>query len=216
MFTLPPLPYRHDALDPVISEQTLRLHHGKHHARYVETTNALLAARPGEFTSLEQVVAFANRAGDRKLFNNAGQAWNHAFFWSCMTPHESLPGGALLQAIRAAFGDVGALKAKFVQEGGGHFGSGWVWLVADSGGLRVTTTHDGDSALVHDGTPLLVCDLWEHAYYLDHKNDRAGFLNAWWDRLVDWSFVERQFQAATGEGEAWRFASADIAAHAGA
>ncbi|MDX9997406.1 MAG: superoxide dismutase [Phenylobacterium sp.] len=212
MFALPPLPYRYDALGPVISEETLRTHHGKHHAKYVENVNSLLAARPVRFETLEQVVAHASNTGDRKLFDNAGQAWNHAFFWSCMTPRESRPGEVLSAAIEAAFGDLSTLEARFVQEGAGHFGSGWVWLIARNGTLEVATTHDGDTALVHDGLPLLVCDVWEHAYYLDHKNDRAGFLSAWWERLVDWSFVERQYGASTGEGEAWRFASVDVAA----
>lgn len=209
MFKLPPLPYAPSALAPTISETTMRTHHGKHHAKYVETTNALVAAANRRFDSLEAVVRHAAEAKDAKLFNNAGQAWNHAFFWCCMAPGANKPSGALLKAIEAGFGDLEKLKASFVREGAGHFGSGWVWLVADGAALSVITTHDGDTALLRDATPLLVCDLWEHAYYLDHKNDRAGFLDGWWDRLVDWHFVSAQFDAARGRRERWSYADAE-------
>lgn len=206
MFRLPPLPYPHDALAPTISETTMRTHHGKHHAKYIETTNSLLASRGEAPSSLEEAVRGAAKAGDRALFNNAGQAWNHAFFWCCMTPGQGRPQGSLLQAIEKDFGDLDKLKGSFVREGTGHFGSGWVWLMADGAALSIITTHDGDGALNHPGVPLLVCDLWEHAYYLDHKNDRAGFLSAWWDNLVDWFFVAAQYDAARGRRPAWTFA----------
>lgn len=203
MYVLPDLPYAYDALSPVLSETTLRTHHDKHHQRYVTVTNEVLAgAAP---TSLEAVVRQAAASGDRKLYNNAGQAWNHALFWDSMTPASVAPKGALAQAIVAGFGDLEGLKAKFVAEGVAHFGSGWVWLIAKDGVVSVVSTHDGATALELDGTPLLVCDLWEHAYYLDHKNDREGFLKAWWDKLANWSLAESQFAAAAGEGEAWAY-----------
>lgn len=205
MFALPDLPYAYDALQPVLSELTLRTHHDKHHARYVTVTNELLAERAVRPERLEDVVRQASAAGDRKLADNAGQAWNHAFFWESMSATAGAPAGSLRAAIEARHGGVDLLRAMFLAEGAGHFGSGWVWLIAKNGEISVATTHDGATALELDGTPLLVCDLWEHAYYLDHRNDRAGFLAAWWDRLVDWDFVSRQFDAAQGQGAAWRY-----------
>jgi len=206
MFELPDLPYGYAALGTVISEATMRLHHGKHHLRYVEVTNALLAEAGGEHGSLEEVVVSAARSGAHKLFNNAGQAWNHGFFWQSMAPAGAPPPDDLAQAIQAQFGGMEALKARFVAEGANHFGSGWVWLVAEGGTLKVVATHDAASPLTQPGAvPLLVCDLWEHAYYLDHKNDRAGFLSAWWDRLAYWPFAGRQYAAATGAGEPWHY-----------
>ena len=203
MFELPPLPYDHAALEPVISRATMRLHHGKHHKKYVETLNELLAdATP---RSLEEVVreAFADDE-KRKLFNNAAQAWNHTFFWNAMSARRQSLEGSLIQAVARDFGGVEALKAAFVKEGAAHFASGWVWLAAEGEALKVLSTHDAEDLLIHRGlTPLLVCDLWEHAYYLDHKNDREGFLNAWFDALPNWSFAENQYAAARGQGQAW-------------
>ena len=206
MFTLPDLPYAHDALQPVLSETTLRTHHGKHHARYVTVTNEILGERA--VGALEDVVRRAVAEGQKKLANNAGQAWNHSLFWESMAPGGQRPEGLLKTAIEAAYGDLETLKAKFVAEGVGHFGSGWVWLIAKDGTLGVETTHDGATALELGGTPLLVCDLWEHAYYLDHKNDREGFLKAWWDQLVNWRFAEAQFAAALAGEAGWTYPEA--------
>ncbi|HYG28518.1 MAG TPA: superoxide dismutase [Caulobacteraceae bacterium] len=202
MIRLPDLPYSHDALSPVLSEATMRTHHGKHHAKYVEVVNALTAAEGGPAESLEEIVRRAALDGDRKLFNNAAQAWNHAFFWTCMTPSPRPPQGELARAIATSFGDHGALRDAFIAEGTAHFGSGWVWLAAEDGRLSVFSTHDADTVVTRNVTPLLVCDLWEHAYYLDHRNDRAGFLGAWWDRLANWALAERQFTAR--DGETWK------------
>jgi Fe-Mn family superoxide dismutase len=155
--------------------------------------------------SLEDVVVKAAKDGEKKLFNNAAQAWNHTFFWNSMTPGEAQPGGALDQAITAAFGGLEGLKTKFVEEGGAHFGSGWVWLAADtSGALSIVQTHDGENLLTRDLIPLLVCDLWEHAYYVDYKNDRAAFLKAWFDALPNWGLAASQLAAAKGQGAAWK------------
>ncbi len=206
MFELPDLPYDYDALAPVISEAALRLHHDKHHARYVAMTNSLSGDLGAGFKSLEDLVALSARRGQRQLFNNAGQAWNHGFFWQCMTPVPTPPAGDLAKGIQAQFGSLDALRTLFIAEGAGHFGSGWVWLIAEDEGLAVVTTHDAGSPLTHAGaTPLLVCDLWEHAYYLDHKNDRAAFLAAWWDKLAYWPFAGRQYAAANGQLEAWSY-----------
>ncbi len=210
MFSLPELPYAYDALEPVISERTMHFHHDKHHATYVKTLNELLDAAKLAPASLEEVIRGALKADDRKLFNNAAQSWNHAFFWAAMTGKPETPAGDLAKAIDASFGGLEALKKKFVAEGVGHFGSGWVWLAADrTGALAVRSTHDADDTVAHgELTPLLVCDLWEHAYYLDHQNDRKGFLEAWFDALPHWEFAAYQLAAAKGVGEAWRYPAA--------
>jgi len=203
MFTLPDLPYGYEALQPTMSSETLHLHHDKHHARYFAVMNDILKDK-GDVGSLEDVVVKAAKDGEKKLFNNAAQAWNHTFFWNSMTPDKSTPGGDLAQAIDAGFGGLDGLKTKFCDEGAAHFGSGWVWLAADkSGALSIVQTHDGENLLTKDLTPLLVCDLWEHAYYVDYKNDRAAFLKAWFDALANWPFAAKQLAAAKGQGAAW-------------
>ncbi|HEY4029625.1 MAG TPA: superoxide dismutase [Caulobacteraceae bacterium] len=204
MFTLPDLPYGYDALQPTMSSETLHLHHDKHHARYFTVMNDILKDR-GDVGSLEDVVVKAAKDGEKKLFNNAAQAWNHTFFWVCMTPDKSAPAGDLAQAIDAAFGGLEGLKTKFCDEGAAHFGSGWVWLAADkSGVLSVVQSHDGENLLTKDLTPLLVCDLWEHAYYVDYRNDRAAFLKAWFDAVPNWAFAAGQLAAAKGQGAVWK------------
>ncbi|MBV9509637.1 MAG: superoxide dismutase [Caulobacteraceae bacterium] len=204
MFALPDLPYAYDALQPVVSDRTLHFHHDKHHATYVNTLNELLAGKSPQ--SLEAVIQEA-KGKEKKLFNNAAQAWNHAFFWLSMSPTRQSPSGELDAAIKAAFSDLAELKKAFVTEGVGHFASGWVWLVADkAGALKVISTHDAEDALGDPNlTPLLVCDLWEHAYYLDHQNNRKGFLEAWFDALPNWDFAAAQYAASRGQGEAWRY-----------
>lgn len=206
MFALPDLPYDYDALAPIISERTLHFHHDKHHAAYVKALNEQLQAAGQSPDTLEAVIREASKSGELKLYNNAAQAWNHSFFWWAMSPPGKQPDGELAAAIDDAFGDLAGLKEVFVAEGASHFGSGWVWLVADrAGNLAVRTTHDADDTLSHPSlTPLLVCDLWEHAYYLDSQNDRKGFLEAWFDSLPNWPFALRQHQAARGCGEPWR------------
>ena len=204
MFKLPDLPYDYEALEPTISSATMHLHHDKHHARYVTVTNDILKDNAAA-ASLEDVILKA-AGGDKKLFNNAAQAWNHAFFWDCMTPDTDEPTGDLAKLVDAFEGGADGLKAKFVAEGVGHFGSGWVWLASDGASLKVLSTHDGENLLTHQGlTPLLVCDLWEHAYYLDYKNDREGFLKAWYDKLPNWELAGDQLAAAQGSGEAWSY-----------
>jgi Fe-Mn family superoxide dismutase len=152
------------------------------------------------------VIRGARSAKDRLLFNNAAQVWNHSFFWLAMTPKPEKPAAELSTAIKGAFGDLARLKKTFVDEGAGHFGSGWVWLVVDrQGELRVRSTHDADDTLTQsDIIPLLVCDLWEHAYYLDYQNERKAYLEAWFDKLANWRFAERQYASSKGDGTAWR------------
>jgi superoxide dismutase, Fe-Mn family len=208
MIVLPELPYAYDALAPVISSDTLHFHHDKHHATYVKTVNELLAPSSEEPRDLEAIVADAHQAGNKKLFNNAAQAWNHAFFWVSMSPDRQSPNEELSAAIGSGFGDLPGLRKTFVTEGAGHFGSGWVWLVAKGGALEVISTHDAADTLTEKGlTPLLVCDLWEHAYYLDHKNDRKGFLEAWFDALPNWELAALQWAAARAGGGGWQYPS---------
>jgi Fe-Mn family superoxide dismutase len=204
MFILPDLPYASNSLEPVMSDVQLRTHHDKHHATYVKNVNAILEGQSP--ASLEDVVRQAAETQNRKLFNNSAQAWNHGFFWECMTANGGgAPSGALAEAIQSSFGGLEQLKTRFVEEGATHFASGWAWLVANGQDLSVISTHDADSALIREGTPVLVCDVWEHAYYLDYKQDRKSFLEQWFDKLANWRFAERQFGAANGSGGGYQY-----------
>jgi Fe-Mn family superoxide dismutase len=200
MFILPELPYPSDALEPVLSDILMKTHHDKHHATYVNNLNKMLADAGRTPASLEEVVReSAADPAQKKLFNNAGQAWNHGFFWECMTPDGAGPQGALAEALARTFGGVDAFKARFVEEGATHFASGWVWLVAKGGELSVISTHDAGCPVVDAGvTPIIVCDVWEHAYYLDYKQDRKGFLERWFDQTANWAFADAQYAAALG------------------
>lgn len=191
-FTLPPLPYAPDALGEHMSAETLAFHHGKHHAAYVEKTNALLAERPRPKSTLVEVVRAASESDDRPLFNNSAQLWNHSFFWQCLAPPSGRsPGPALARRIEEAFGSTGALLSGLRSEATGHFSNGWAWLVLDDGKLRILSLHDADTPIVREGMqPLLTLDVWEHAYYIDYRNDRASFAGGVLANLVNWEFVE--------------------------
>ncbi|MBA4355216.1 MAG: superoxide dismutase [Fe], partial [Novosphingobium sp.] len=165
--SLPPLPYPDDALEPAISATTLQTHHGKHHKAYVDKTNAAIEDSDDADATLEQIIASAEARGDKGLFNNAAQSWNHAFYWNSLTPDPSEPAGDLASAIDASFGSLAALKAELTAQGTAHFASGWVWLVARGESLVVEQTHDAATFATGNAKPLLVIDLWEHAYYLD-------------------------------------------------
>lgn len=188
-FVQRPWPYAFEALEPHIDAETMRLHYGKHHVKYVEEANKALAAAGVKATTAEELFAQLPR-GDAGLRNNAGGAWNHDLFWSCMRPSAGLAEwpGKLTDALSATFGSVERFKEVFSKAARTHFGSGWVWLVEDAGQLRVGTTRDQDNPLMPDsdlrGRPLLALDLWEHAYYLHYKNDRAGYIAQWWN-VVD-------------------------------
>jgi Fe-Mn family superoxide dismutase len=217
MFSLPDLPYAYEALEPTMSAKTLHLHHDKHHATYVKTLNELLGQADKPAYNLEDVIRQSAAGGPSaaKLFNNAAQAWNHAFFWEAMSPKAGKPSGGLQEAIQSSFGGLAQLHEAFVKEGVGHFGSGWVWLVAEGGKLGVRSTHDAHDMVTEKAvTPLLVCDLWEHAYYLDYQNDRKAYLEAWFKALPNWAFAAAQLEAANGKGEAWRFATPTAATKA--
>jgi len=196
VYQLPPLPYPADALAPLISAQTLTVHHDKHHARYVNVTNELAGSAR---LPLEDLIVDARRLGNAKLFNNAAQAWNHAFYWASMSPRPCRPGGRLQHAITDNYGENGGLKKEFITKGAEQFGSGWVWLVAHDGKLGVVATHDAELPWLISGcVPLLVCDVWEHAYYLDYRNERERYLEGWFDRLANWDFADEQFAGAEG------------------
>lgn len=203
MFSLPPLPFAETALEPHMSAQTLKLHHGAHHKAYVDMLNTLVAGTPLEGQSLEDIIkATANDSDKRKVFNNAGQHWNHSFFWESLSP----TGGGKLKgefarAVERDFGTEADFREEMITQGKGHFGSGWLWVVLSGGKLRITTTHDADTPLVHGETALITCDLWEHAYYLDHQNRRPVFLETWLDHLANWDFAEANLARAQAENQ---------------
>lgn len=188
---LPPLPYARDALEPSISAATLEVHHGKHHKAYVDKTNALVAGTRHDGKSLEQIVAAAE-GDDQKLYNQAAQAWNHGFYWNSLTPNTTAPDTALAAALNAAFGSLDAAVGKLAEQGETHFGSGWAWLMAEGDALSVMTTHDAGCPIGGSAKPLLVIDVWEHAYYLDRKNDRKAYLAAIAER-INWEFASENF-----------------------
>lgn len=190
---LPPLPYADDALAPVISATTLQTHHGKHHKAYVDKTNAAVEGTDHAKSSLEQIIAAAEAKGDKGLFNNAAQSWNHAFYWNSLTPDALKPTGDLAKAIDAAFGSLGALNDELLAQGTAHFASGWVWLLARGEKLSVEQTHDAATFATGDAKPLLVIDLWEHAYYLDHKNVRPDYLKGVIEKHLNWEFAAENF-----------------------
>lgn len=206
MVVLPNLPYDYEALAPTLSSDTLHTHYDKHHAAYVDKANALAKKAELINLSLEDLICEARLRRDQALFNNAAQAWNHGFFWESMSPQSSAPSGALKAAIEQAFTSLDGLKKAFVDQGVGHFASGWVWLTTGAGGLEVISTHDADDTFTKEAEfPLLACDLWEHAYYLDYKNDRPAYLNRWFDELANWSFAERQFAAKTDQKNSFHY-----------
>ena len=189
-FTLPPLPYPPDALAPHLSRETLELHHGKHHQKYVDTLNDLVDGRSN--SDLEDVILGAD---DQKVFNNAAQHWNHGFYWECMAPDGGgAPSGALAEAIDRDFGSYDAFRKELADEAEAHFGSGWAWLVHDGSKLLVTSTHDADLPLKHGQKALLTIDVWEHAYYVDYRNQRPDYIQAFLDNLVSWDFVSKNLE----------------------
>jgi len=191
-FVLPPLPFAEDALAPYMSAETLQYHHGKHHKAYVNKTNELIQSEQGlNGASILQVVREAKKNGDNKLFNNSAQLWNHSFFWQCLAPAKGQkPDGKLAHLIDDAFGNADTMLAKLKEEAVNHFASGWAWLVLDRGALRITSLHDADTPIVHEGmVPLFTLDVWEHAYYIDYRNERPKFADAVLTNIVNWDFV---------------------------
>lgn len=190
-FTLPELPYALDALAPAISRETLEFHWGKHHQTYVNNLNNLVEGTDWAEKSLEDII----RGAEGGVFNNAAQVYNHTFFWSSMTPQGGgEPNGALKDALVATWGSVEAFVKAFSDAAAGNFGSGWTWLVKDADGkLSILNTSNADTPIRHDLTPLLTIDVWEHAYYIDYRNARPAFIKAFFEKLVNWAFVEENF-----------------------
>jgi len=183
---LPPLPYDRAALEPHISAETLDYHHGKHHKAYVDNLNKMIEGT--EFADMPLVDIIRKSQG--AMFNNAAQVWNHTFFWNCMSPNGGgEPTGPLAEAISKAFGDFATFKAQFSETAIKTFGSGWAWLVQrPDGALALVSTSNANTPLTGEDTPLLTCDVWEHAYYIDYRNARPKFVEAFWN-TVNWEFV---------------------------
>lgn len=198
-FTLAPLPYAHNALEPHIDEQTMQIHHGKHHQAYVDNLNKAIAGTEHEGKSIEELVQHAGSIS-MAVRNNGGGHWNHTFFWASMAPNAGgTPGGQLAEAINSAFGSFDAFKEKFAMAGMTRFGSGWSWLIVKEGKLEICSTPNQDNPLMDiaevKGTPILGADVWEHAYYLKYQNRRADYLAAFWN-VVNWAVVEERMMAA--------------------
>jgi Fe-Mn family superoxide dismutase len=188
MIELPELPYAQDALSPYISAETLAFHHGKHHRAYVNNLNQLIPGTEYEQMDLDGIV----RASSGKIFNNAAQVWNHTFYWNSLAPGAGgEPAGELGRLIKAAFGTFAEFQKQFAACAVGTFGSGWAWLVKKpSGALELRSTSNAEPAFLNGDVPLITCDVWEHAYYIDYRNDRAAYVKAFWN-LANWGFAER-------------------------
>lgn len=183
---LPALPYSQDALEPIISKETLSYHYGKHHQAYVTNLNKLIAGTEFENASLEEMILKSNGA----IFNNAAQIFNHTFYWNCMAPNAGgEPAGILAELINESFGSFADFKEKFTQTAVGTFGSGWAWLVLNQQGkLEIVSTSNAGNPITEGKKPLLTCDVWEHAYYIDYRNARPTYVEKFWD-LVNWKFA---------------------------
>lgn len=193
-FELPQLPWAKDALAPVMSAETIEYHYGKHHQAYVNNLNNIVPGSKYEKMSLEEIVKATNgQASEKKVFNNAAQVWNHTFYWNCMKPNGGgQPTGALADAINAAFGSFDKFKEEFTKVAIGTFGSGWAWLVKKAdGSLALASTIGAGNPMTSGDTPLLTCDVWEHAYYIDYRNARPKYIEAFWN-VVNWEFAGTQ------------------------
>lgn len=197
-FTLPPLPWKDDALAPTISAQTMSFHYGKHHKAYVDNLNKLVDGTPMASQSLEEIIkATAGDASKAGLFNNAAQIWNHTFFWHSLAPNAGgKPTGKVAELIDRDLGGYDKFKEDFAKAAVGRFGSGWAWLVVKDGKLAITATPNAETPITTGATPLLTIDVWEHAYYLDFQNRRPDFANAVIDKLLNWTFANENLAKA--------------------
>ena len=199
-FTLSPLPYAHEALEPHIDTLTMQIHHGKHHQAYVDNLNKAIAGTPHENKSIEQLVKEAGSIS-AAVRNNGGGHWNHTFFWESLAPQAGgQPSGKLADAINAAFGSFTSFQEKFAAAGMTRFGSGWAWLIVKDGKLEICSTPNQDNPLMDiaevKGTPILGVDVWEHAYYLKYQNRRADYLGAFW-QVINWNVMAARFEKAS-------------------
>ena len=196
-FKLPDLPYAYDALQPYMSAETLQFHHDKHHQAYVDTGNKLLQGSGLESKSLEEIVKAAYANKNQGLINNAGQHYNHTHFWNWMKKGgggNKLPGK--LEKLVQDYGGFDKMRSDFINAGVTQFGSGWAWLAIRDGKLEVAKTPNGENPLMHGAQPILGCDVWEHSYYIDHRNARPKYLEAWFDNLINWDHVESMIDQA--------------------
>lgn len=195
-FTLPELPYAYDALAPHMSAETLEFHHDKHHNAYLTVMNEMIAGTDYESMSIEDIVT-KSHSDNPKLFNQAAQYYNHVHFWNWMSPNggSSVP-GALEAKINEDFGSMEKLRAAFIDAGKTQFGSGWAWLALKNGKLEVTNSPNGENPLIHGAVPILGVDVWEHSYYIDYRNARPAYLEAWFDNLTNWDYAGQLFEAA--------------------
>jgi Fe-Mn family superoxide dismutase len=194
--SLEPLPYKMDALKPYISDQTLRVHYGKHYTGYVDKANQLLKGGGFEGKTADEIIALTSGKKEyTAIFNNVAQAWNHAFFWKCLKPGGVKVGDELADMIIKSFGSFDTFKQNFLDAANSQFGSGWTWLVLDGEKLNIITTGNADTPIAHGLKPLFTVDVWEHAYYLDYQNRRADYVKNVLDRLADWNFVAFQLKS---------------------
>ncbi len=193
---LPNLPYAQDALEPHISAETMALHHGKHHKGYVKKTNKLIEGTPLDDLELVDIITQARERAAIPLLNNSQQAWNHTFLWESMTPNGPIePEGHIAQLVKEAYGKMDRFKAEFKESATGQFGSGWTWLVLDGSKLKIMSTSNADSPVATHLTPLLTLDVWEHAYYLDYRNERAKYVETFLDHLINWKFAAQNLES---------------------
>jgi superoxide dismutase, Fe-Mn family len=191
---LPELPYAMNALEPVISKETLEYHYGKHHQKYVDVTNSLIDGTADANLGIEELIVKAHKdPNGQKLFNNAAQVWNHTFYWNCMSPNGGgEPTGKIADAINKSFGSFADFKEKWSADAAALFGSGWTWLVKkDDGGVAIENLPNAGTPLAEGKTPLLTIDVWEHAYYIDYRNARPKYIEEFW-KLVNWDFVNEK------------------------
>jgi Fe-Mn family superoxide dismutase len=193
---LPDLPYDQDALQPHISAETLALHHGKHHKGYVDKTNKLIEGTSLENQKLVDIISQARERAAIPLLNNAQQAWNHTFLWESMTPDGPIgPQGRIAELVRETWGGNDRFKKEFKQSATAQFGSGWTWLVMDGAKLKIMSTSNADSPVATHLTPLLTLDVWEHAYYVDYRNERAKYVDVFLDHLINWKFAAQNLES---------------------
>jgi superoxide dismutase, Fe-Mn family len=193
-FELPPLPYAEDALAPIISAETISFHHGKHHKKYVDTLNQLLEQGQVQGRTLEEIV----RSSTGKVFNNAAQAWNHDFYWHSLSPRATEPSPALRKALEKDFGSHQAFVDKLAAAANGQFGSGWAWLVRKDGRLEVMATPNAETPMAQGTRCLLTLDVWEHAYYIDYRNQREKYVQALIEKRLNWEFAENNLNSVPG------------------
>jgi len=197
-FSLPPLPFDRSALEPVLSAESFDYHHGKHHRAYVDKVNGWIDEKDLAGKSIIDVARIAKEQSDKALFNNAAQVWNHSFFWQCLAPvGATRPSEKLARLIENAFGSQQGLIKQLAAEAASHFASGWAWLILEEEVLKIRSLHDADAPIVNDMVPLLTIDVWEHAYYIDYRNDRPKFAQEVLAKTINWDFVSQNLD---GEG----------------